>query len=423
LKNASDYYYYPYEPYYDPYRYAAVNLDNASPTIKNCLFESNYYGILARNTSLPKITNCDFVGTDPTYGYGVWNQTATNTVTATDCWWNSNTGPRNASNPGGLGERVSNYVVFNPWAQQLSKPVLGDVSMNGEVKPFDASLVLQHVAGNNTLSAKQLSVADVSGNEIISAYDASLILQYSVGLITRFDPDPLKAAIINDFATISFPDLISESVKKTFEIPLTVSTAQGIKALDMKFNINQAHVKFIQLNKSYLPAGLSIETGFNAQKGEITISMASAYDLNLLSQTMNLEFEFVNSAITESQFSLNMAMANDSFLNDLPVNSTISNMSSVTGLNYQSQISEPNVYVDQDGIHTRFELSKTNRNMAIQVVDLTGRTLYKRDVRNLSSGLQYFDLPFSDFVNPNRGIYILNLKADDFSFSKKLLIK
>jgi len=423
LKNASDYYYYPYEPYYDPYRYAAVNLDNASPTIKNCLFESNYYGILARNTSLPKITNCDFVGTDPTYGYGVWNQTATNTVTATDCWWNSNTGPRNASNPGGLGERVSNYVVFNPWAQQLSKPVLGDVSMNGEVKPFDASLVLQHVAGNNTLSAKQLSVADVSGNEIISAYDASLILQYSVGLITRFDPDPLKAAIINDFATISFPDLISESVKKTFEIPLTVSTAQGIKALDMKFNINQDHVKFIQLNKSNLPAGLSIETGFNAQKGEITISMASAYDLNLLSQTMNLEFEFVNSAITESQFSLNLAMANDSFLNDLPVNSTISNMSSVTGLNYQSQISEPNVYVDQDGIHTRFELSKTNRNMAIQVVDLTGRTLYKRDVRNLSSGLQYFDLPFSDFVNPNRGIYILNLKADDFSFSKKLLIK
>jgi hypothetical protein len=137
------------------------------------------------------ITNCDFVGTDPTYGYGVWNQTATNTVTAENCWWNHNTGPKNAtSNPGGLGERVSDYVDFTPWATQLAKPVLGDVSMNGEVKPYDASLVLQHSVAVIILTDKQKGVADVSGNGMISSYDASLILQYSVGLISRFEPEP-----------------------------------------------------------------------------------------------------------------------------------------------------------------------------------------------------------------------------------------
>jgi len=418
------YWYYPYYSGYEQYNKGAITLNNASPTIKNSLFESNYSRIISFGTTLPKITNCDFVGTDPTYGYGVWNQTATNTVTATGCWWNSNTGPRNASNPGGTGERVSNYVDFDPWATQLAKPVLGDVSMNGEVKPYDASLVLQHAAGNITLSSKQLTVADVSGNGLISSYDASLILQYSVGLITRFDPDPLgtKAASLNELATISFPDLISESVKKTFEIPLTVSTAQGIKALDMKYVINQNHIKFIGLNKSNLPAGLSIETGFNFEKGEITISMASAYDLNLINQPMVLEFEFVDSAISESQFSLNFAMANDNFLNDLPVNATISNKLAV-GLNNQSQMSQPNVYVDQDGIHTLFQLSKTNQNLFLQVVDLSGRIIYKRNAMNLSSGLHYFNLPFADFQNPRRGIYILNLKADDFSYSKKILIK
>ena len=424
LKDAT-YWYYPYYSGYWQYNKGAITLNNASPTINNCLFESDYFGIISFGTSLPKITNCDFVGSDPTYGYGIWNQTSTNTVTAKNCWWNSNTGPINASNPTGTGERVSDYVDFTPWSTQLTKPVLGDVSMNGEVKPYDASLVLREAAGPSFLTEKQKAVADVSGNGIISAYDASLILQFSVGLISRFDPEPLgtKAATINELATISFPNLISESVKNKFEIPLIVSTAQGIKALDMKFYINQAHVKFIQLNKSNLPAGLSIETGFNAQKGEITISMASAYDLKLINQAMKLEFEFVDSAINESQFSMNLAMANDSFLNDLPVNATISSKSAVTGLNNPSQISQPNVFVDQDGIHSRFELSKTNQNLSIQVVDLTGRTLYKRDVRNLSSGLQYFDLPFSDFLNPNRGIYILNLKADDFSYSKKLLIK
>ena len=423
LKDASDYYYYPYYAGYDQYRSGAVTVDNASPALKNCLFESNYYGIISRNTSLPKITNCDFVGTDPTYGYGIFNQTATNTVTAINCWWNSNTGPKHSSNPGGLGERVSDYVTFTPWATQLAKPVLGDVSMNGEVKPYDASLVLQYAASNITLSAKQLTVADVSGNGVISSYDASLILQYSVGLISMFDHLGTKSASINDPATISFPDLISEPAKKNFEIPLTVSTTQGIKALDMKFSINTGHIKFLRINKEKLPAGFNIEAGFNAQKSEISISMASAYDLNLISQPMILEFEFIDSAITESQFNLTTAMANDDYLSDIPVSATISSKSAVTGLNNLSQQSEPTVYTDQDGIHTRFELSKTNQNLYFQVVDLTGRIVYKKTVSNLTSGTQYFNLNYADFENPQRGIYILNLRTDDFSYSKKILVK
>jgi len=423
LKDASDYYYSPGYAPYDPYRTGAVTVDNASPTLKNSLFESNYYGIIARNTSLPKISNCDFVGTDPTNGYGVFNQTSTNTVTATGCWWNSNTGPRHSSNPGGLGERVSDYVVFTPWATQLAKPVLGDVSMNGEVKPYDASLVLQYAASNITLSPKQLTVADVSGNGVISSYDASLILQYSVGLISRFDQLGLKSTSISDLATISFPDLISEPIKKTFEIPLTVSTAEGIKAMDMKFSINSAHIKFLRVNKEKLPAGLNIEAGFNAEKGEVVLSMASAYDLNLISQILILEFEFVDTAITESQFNLTTAMVNDDYLTDIPVPATISSKSEVTGMNSQSQRSEPSIYTDQTGIHTRFDLLKTNEKLSFQVVDLLGRTVYKKAIQKASSGHQYFDLNYADFENHPQGIYILNLSTDEFSYSKKLFIK
>jgi len=425
LKNASDYYYYPEYAPYDPYRYAAINLDNASPTITSCLFESNYYGIISRNTSLPKITNCDFVGTDPTYGYGIQNQTATNTVTAENCYWNHNTGPRHSSNPDGMGERVSDYVDFTPWATQLAKAVLGDVSLNGEVKPFDASLVLQHAATVITLSEKQQGVADVSGNGMITSYDASLILQYSVGLISRFDPEPdgTKSATISEYATISFPDLISEPVKKTFEIPLNVSTFKGIKALDMKYSINQNHVKFIRINKEKLPAGIAIEAGFNSGNGEITISMASAYDLELIDKQLILEFEFTDSNLSESQFNLTVAMANDYILTEDLGYATIISKSGVTGSDSQSRLTEPVVYTDQYAIHAKLELSKSNQNLFIQVVDLTGRILYKRNVKNLSSGLQYFDLLYSDFDRPNKGIYILNLRTDDFSYSKKLLIK
>jgi hypothetical protein len=193
--------------------------------------------------------------------------------------------------------------------------------------------------------------------------------------------------------------------------------------MDMKFSINSAHVKFLRINKEKLPAGLNIEAGFNAQNSEIVISMASAYDLNLISQPMILEFEFVDSAITESQFNLTTAMANDFYLTDIPAPATISSKSAVTGLNNQSQLSEPIIYSDQDGIHTRFELSKANQNLSFQVVDLIGRTVYNRSVSNLNSGAQSFDLNYADFENHTKGIYIVNLRADDFSYSKKLLIK
>ena len=424
LKNGT-YWYYPQYAGYEQYNKGAITLNNASPTIKNSLFESNYFGIISFGTSLPKISNCDFVGTDPTYGYGIWNTTSTNTITAENCWWNHNTGPKHASNPGGLGERVSDYVDFTPFALQLAKPVLGDVSMNGEVKPYDASLVLQHSVAAIVLTEKQQGVADVSGNNLISSYDASLILQYSVGLISKFDPEPLgtKAATINDYASISFPETINEPVKKTFQIPVTVSTAEGIKALDMKYSINKEHIRFIGIDQSKLPSGIALESWFNDKNGEIAISMASAYDLKLINQQFVLEFEFKDSGISQSQFNLTNAMANDHIITENLGYATITSNLGITGIGNLSVIGEPFIYTDQDGIHTRFELSKPNRDLYFQVVDIAGRIIYKRDIHNLSSGQQSFTLPYADFNKPGRGIYILNLRTDDFSYSKKLLIK
>jgi hypothetical protein len=424
FKNGT-YWYYPQYSGYESSNRGAITLNNASPVIKDCLFEGNYFGIISFNTSLPTITNCDFVGTDPTYGYGIWNQTATNTVTAENCWWNHNTGPKNAtSNPGGLGERVSDYVDFTPWATQLAKPVLGDVSMNGEVKPYDASLVLQHSVAVIILTDKQKGVADVSGNGMISSYDASLILQYSVGLISRFEPEPLgtKSAFSNGFVAVSFPSLISEPNKKTFEIPVKVTTGAGIKAVDMKYVINRKHIKFLQVKKDKFPADINIEAGFNSQTGEVIVAMASAYDLNLNDQQIMLEFEFVGAELAESQFNLAILMANDDIMTDVGT-ATIISKSTVTGIGDPSQLSEPVVYTVDEGIHARFNLTEANSDLNIRLVDVAGRTLYRKIVKNMVAGMQYIDLSYSEFEKPGRGICILHLNAGNFSYSKKVFIK
>lgn len=426
FKNGT-YWYYPYPGWegYWPSNRGAVTMNNASPTIKSCLFESNYFGIISFNTSLPTITNCDFVGTDPTYGYGVWNQTSTNTVTAENCWWNHNTGPKNATNnPAGLGERVSNNVDFTPWATQLAKPVLGDVSMNGEVKPYDASLVLQHAVAVIILTEKQQGVADVSGNNMISSYDASLILQYSVGLISRFEPEPggTKSALSNELVDVSFPSLITEPNKKTFEIPVTITTNPGVKAVDMKYAINRSHIRFLQVKKDKFPSDINIEAGFNSQTGEVIVVMASAYDLNLKEQQITLEFEFVGAELAESQISLATLMANDKVMNDLGT-ATIISKSTVTGTGDPSQLSEPIIYIGSDGIYARFNLTETGGDLDIRLVDMAGRTLHRKMVKNMVPGMQYIDLRYSEFDKPGKGICILHLNAGNFSYSKKILVK
>ncbi len=59
----------------------------------------------------------------------------------------------------------------------------GDVSGDGTLSPFDASLILQHLVGLSEIPTDQLFIADVSGDGTVSALDASLILQHLVGLI------------------------------------------------------------------------------------------------------------------------------------------------------------------------------------------------------------------------------------------------
>jgi hypothetical protein len=88
-------------------------------------------------------------------------------------------------------KRSGNYDIY---AQRVfsdgSLPgpgvLMGDVSGDGKITAYDASLVLQHIVGLITIEPEKLSIADVTGDKTISALDAALILQYSVGLIKKF---------------------------------------------------------------------------------------------------------------------------------------------------------------------------------------------------------------------------------------------
>ncbi len=52
--------------------------------------------------------------------YGVRNFDSTITINATNNWWGHSSGPRHPSNPG-FGDRVSDYVRYNPWLSDSVK--------------------------------------------------------------------------------------------------------------------------------------------------------------------------------------------------------------------------------------------------------------------------------------------------------------
>ena len=63
---------------------------------------------------------------------------------------------------------------------------LGDVSGNGLINTYDASLTAQYAVGLITLTDKQKRAADVSGQNEINTHDASLIAKHAVRLIRNF---------------------------------------------------------------------------------------------------------------------------------------------------------------------------------------------------------------------------------------------
>jgi hypothetical protein len=73
---------------------------------------NNNYGIRCYYGSSPVIHNNNIEGNT----YGLHNNDNLVMIDAEDNWWGDATGPYNySSNPGGLGDSVSDYVDFEPW--------------------------------------------------------------------------------------------------------------------------------------------------------------------------------------------------------------------------------------------------------------------------------------------------------------------
>ena len=102
-------------PTYGIYAQSTTSLDAVRTSIHDV-----GRGVQCRTSTTATLTNCNFTET-PTYA--VENIDAAVTIEAANCWWGNDTGPYHAdTNPGGSGNKVSNYVNFSPWMNYPYSP-------------------------------------------------------------------------------------------------------------------------------------------------------------------------------------------------------------------------------------------------------------------------------------------------------------
>ncbi len=224
---------------------------NSAPSADSCLFAYNSVGISVEGASNPTARWCSFIGNSQ---FAINNTGNSFCVNAANSWWGAANGPNDASatadlcgigSNAGAGDKVSNNVNYIPYATSgILNPLLGDVSLNGVVRAYDASLVLQYLAALIPLGSLQKINAEVSGDGTITTLDASLILQWVAGSIPAFPaasnraheapPDVLAAREIVRRAAGTFTMTLGTPVQSgdLWTVPVSVTGTAPIYGFD-----------------------------------------------------------------------------------------------------------------------------------------------------------------------------------------------
>ncbi len=418
------------------YSGSAITLNNASPTITNSTLTNNYNAFTANGASNPIVNYCDIYKNS---NFGINNVNQSFTIDARWNWWGDNSGPTHSSNPSGTGQKVSDAVNFTPWlGSGASNPVVGDVSLNGVVQAFDASLILKYVVnphGSDSLNAIQQQVADVSGNAGITAYDASLILQYSVGLISVF-PVELNNSIklkaddnsLNYLALqkVSQVGLNIEGGKvdrgEKVTLPVSIKNTSGVVAIQLNLKYDSDVLTFNELKLAEQFKDYNMNYSVDKKTGELNIAIAGTRPMGSEGEIVSLSFNAIKDLKGKINTSINVErfVANEKDFTQSAVSNSIEVIGKPT--NYDLAQNYPNPFNPSTVI--TYQLPEDNTHVSLVIYDINGRV-----VKTLVSSTQdagTYKLTWNAINNEgskvSSGVYIYRLSAGKFVGIKKLIL-
>lgn len=271
-----------------------IAINSANPEFDDCVFAYNGIALDYRGTAGDPaegwIHGCDFYGNNY---YAVRNEAAAFTVDATGNWWGHASGPLDVSddtgsggfyNPSGLGDAVSDHVDYGSWlVDGIENLLLGDVSRNGDIRAYDASLILQHLVGP-FLGPLQLVLADVDCTSTVTSVDAVQILFLLSGSITYFpcayesvptkEVEPEAPALAPITFEVELPEVqLAPGESQWVPVQLTGDGDLYGQEYHIRFDPQQVQVDAVRL----LPGAVGSMMAWNVLDGdELRIAAASA---------------------------------------------------------------------------------------------------------------------------------------------------
>ena len=424
-----------YATYYWSSTASGIRVNNASPTIMHSVLSKNKVGLSIIGSSNPIIQYSDIY---ENWEFGVNYPSPVFSVDARWNWWGSNTGPTHSSNPAGSGDDISSGINYTPYLTTGSgNPIAGDVSLNGRVQAFDASLILKYSVnphGVDSLSARQIQVGDVSGNggpdtAAVTPYDASLVLQYVVGLVGAFPvevnriahPDALKDQPYAVEKQVSASLTLGSSAAKRgvrVTIPMEIADVSGVASI-------QAIVRFdpdVLTVDNVAPSGIGTGLNFTSfiDKGEIRLAFAGDRILETGGRLAELSFqvsEEVRGKVS-TPVTITHVLANEQNLTARAVGGTID----VTGKPESFALFQnyPNPFNPTTTIS--FQVPDDRSRIRVVIFNLLGqqvRTL-EDGVRDAGVHKMVWDGRNDAGVAQPSGVYLCQLRSGSFVQTRKL---
>ena len=408
---------------------AGLIATSASPTLDSCVVKDNRNGIIINGAANPSINRSDIYD-NLTFGI---NNTGSFTVNAENNWWGTNDGPTHSSNPGGTGDAVSNNVDYTPFLTSGAlNPLLGDVSLNGIVQAFDASMVLQETVAPGGLMDRQLQVADVSGTGGVTAYDASLILMKTVGLIQTFpaelmetNPDIKPAELAERLNLAKEPSALLEigdfsaAAGTTVRIPISVSNVNDANAFQMALNLDAKMLRVLNVEVGKSMAKISFDYKYNTENGVLRMAFAGADflkpegDLAIITVAIDKEIKGEQSIpITVAEF-----LVNETDLTEMASSGNIE----VTGTPVKFDLFQnyPNPFNPSTTI--RYQIPDNDQQVRIEVFNIMGQSVRVLvDTRHDAGEYQVvWDGTNKKGILVASGLYFYRMQAGNFVSLKK----
>ena len=302
----------------------------------------------------------------------------------------------------------------------------GDMSGDGNVTAFDASIVLRAVVGIITFAPEERENADVTANGTVTALDAALIMQSTVGLIPIFpveleSEEAVQATPVDIRTyTLSIPNAtVHPGMKIT--VPIVTDSTAGMLAAELSLAFDSKLLNPVNVYLASSMTGYLLE--YKVMNDQLNIAIASPSTHSDSGAIINVEFEVsnkINRNIT-SHIVLSRQLLNEG------ANVSVKNGSfKVLPKKTLMYSNYPNPFNPETWIP--YQLAEES-DVFIRIYDVTGRLVYGINLGNQSPGFYMTKGDAMHWAGKDNmgekvasGVYFYTLEAGQFRATRKMTL-